>query len=76
MPQITVRYARRVEFTARNGLPNFFEKLDAGQDDTARFIETLAKIELGDTAGARKLLETVLQRAPSRALAKDPLAGL
>jgi tetratricopeptide (TPR) repeat protein len=53
-----------------------FDNLQRRQETTALLIEAQAEIGLGNKPAAKKLLQTVLQRDPARALAADLLATL
>ncbi len=53
-----------------------FDNLQRRQETTALLIEAQAEIGLGRKAAAKKLLLSVLQRDPARALAGDLLAAL
>ncbi|MGH7944836.1 MAG: tetratricopeptide repeat protein, partial [Opitutaceae bacterium] len=53
-----------------------FDNLQRRQETTALLIEAQARIGLGGKARAKALLQTVLKRDPSRALARDLLADL
>ena len=53
-----------------------FDNLQRRQETTALLIEAQAELGLGRKAAAKKLLQTVLQRDPSRALARDLLAEI
>jgi len=48
-----------------------FDNLQRRQETTALLIEAQAELGLGQKAAAKKLLQTVLQRDPARALAAD-----
>jgi hypothetical protein len=54
----------------------FDEDLQARQETTALFLQAQARLGLGQRARAHSLLETVLRREPSHALAADLLEGL
>jgi hypothetical protein len=51
----------------------FDDDLQARQQTTALFLEAQARLGLGQTAPARRLLRTVLRRDPNHALAADLL---
>jgi len=53
----------------------FFD-LQRNQETTALLIEAQAELGLGNNSRAEELLQTVLERDPSRALARDILAGI
>ena len=50
-----------------------FDNLQRRQETTALLIEAQACLGLGDKTSARRLLNTVIERDPARALAKDLL---
>jgi Tfp pilus assembly protein PilF len=49
----------------------FDDDLQSRQTTTAMFLQAQAQLGLGDPAGAKALLRTVLQRDPNHALAAD-----
>jgi tetratricopeptide (TPR) repeat protein len=53
----------------------FDDDLAERQLTTALFLEAQARLGLGETAAARRLLRTVLKRDPNHALAADLLGG-
>lgn len=53
-----------------------FDNLQRRQETTALLIEAQACLGLGNKSSALRLLKTVIQRDPARALAKDLLVGL
>jgi tetratricopeptide (TPR) repeat protein len=78
-----LRYARKLRRTPAaidyfaTSLPTmllFDEDLTARQQTTALFLEAQARLGLGQTATARRLLREVLSRDPNHALAADLLA--
>ena len=75
-------YARKLEKTPAKidyfatSLPTmllFDDDLDQRQETTALFLQAQARLGLGETAKARRLLKKVLVRDPSHALAADLL---